>query len=60
MNHRLLILCPGQGCQNSAMYDLARTDPQGAALLERVSPLLPDPSRPDRMFSKQLPSLRYE
>ncbi len=53
MNHRLLILCPGQGCQNSAMYDLARTDPQGAALLECVSPLLPELSRPDSMFSNR-------
>jgi [acyl-carrier-protein] S-malonyltransferase len=31
---RLLLLCPGQGGQHSAMFDIARTDPAGAALLD--------------------------
>jgi len=31
----LAILCPGQGGQRPAMFDLARTDPQAAALLDR-------------------------
>jgi len=53
MTSRLLILCPGQGGQNAAMYDLARSDPHGAALLARLSPLLPDLSDPDSMFSNR-------
>lgn len=32
---RLAILCPGQGGQHAAMFDLARAEPRGAAFLER-------------------------
>ena len=35
MKSRLLILCPGQGGQHAGMFDLARTDPRAAALLDR-------------------------
>ena len=35
MSARLAILCPGQGGQHPAMFDLARADPQAAGLLER-------------------------
>jgi [acyl-carrier-protein] S-malonyltransferase len=34
---RLLLLCPGQGGQHEAMFDLARTNAQAAALLERAA-----------------------
>ena len=34
----------GQGGQHAAMYDLARTEPHGAALLAQLAPLLPEPS----------------
>jgi [acyl-carrier-protein] S-malonyltransferase len=37
----LLLLCPGQGAQHSAMFDLARSHPGAAALLDRLSPALP-------------------
>jgi [acyl-carrier-protein] S-malonyltransferase len=40
MSARLLILCPGQGGQHAAMYDLARSDPAGAALLDACAPAL--------------------
>jgi [acyl-carrier-protein] S-malonyltransferase len=40
MSARLLILCPGQGGQHAAMYDLARSDPAGAALLDAWAPAL--------------------
>jgi len=53
MNSRLLILCPGQGGQNAAMYDLARSDPHGAAILADLSPFLPHLSDPDSMFSNR-------
>jgi [acyl-carrier-protein] S-malonyltransferase len=33
---RLLLLCPGQGGQHEAMFDLARADARAAALLERA------------------------
>lgn len=33
---RLLLLCPGQGGQHAGMFDLARTDPDGAALLAQM------------------------
>ncbi|CAN7276137.1 acyltransferase domain-containing protein [Pseudoduganella sp. LjRoot289] len=34
MSARLLLLCPGQGGQHAGMFDLARSDPAAAALLE--------------------------
>lgn len=34
MSGRLAILCPGQGFQSPGMFDLARTDPDAAALLD--------------------------
>ena len=34
MSTRLAILCPGQGGQGPAMFDLARTDPQASTLLD--------------------------
>jgi [acyl-carrier-protein] S-malonyltransferase len=43
MSARLLILCPGQGGQHAAMYDLARLDPRGAALIDACAPA-PDPA----------------
>lgn len=36
-----LLLCPGQGAQHGAMFDLARSDPRANALLERLAPALP-------------------
>lgn len=33
MSARLLLLCPGQGGQHAAMFDLARSDPGAAAVL---------------------------
>jgi len=38
---RLLLLCPGQGGQHPGMFDLARTSPAAAALLDRMQPALP-------------------
>ncbi|MET0964052.1 MAG: acyltransferase domain-containing protein [Noviherbaspirillum sp.] len=38
MSARLAVLCPGQGGQHAGMFDLARTDAQAAALLERCLP----------------------
>ncbi|OWY29882.1 ACP S-malonyltransferase [Herbaspirillum robiniae] len=35
MSMRLAILCPGQGGQHAAMFELARADARGAAFLER-------------------------
>jgi [acyl-carrier-protein] S-malonyltransferase len=43
MSARLLILCPGQGGQHAAMYNLARGDPAAAALLDACAPAL-DPA----------------
>lgn len=34
MAGRLAILCPGQGAQHAAMFDMARTDPAAARLLD--------------------------
>ncbi|MTW12093.1 acyltransferase domain-containing protein [Pseudoduganella eburnea] len=53
MSSRLLILCPGQGGQHTAMYDLARGDPHGAALLARLAPDLPDLSDPASLFANR-------
>jgi [acyl-carrier-protein] S-malonyltransferase len=53
MTGRLLILCPGQGGQHAAMYDLARSDPHGAALLDQLAPWLPDLSQPDAIFANR-------
>lgn len=36
MSTRLLLLCPGQGGQHEAMFDLARTDAAAAALLDQA------------------------
>lgn len=41
MSARLVLLCPGQGGQHAAMFELARQHPAGAALLARLAPLLP-------------------
>jgi [acyl-carrier-protein] S-malonyltransferase len=38
MAGRLALLCPGQGTQHRAMFELARTDPQRGALLEQWLP----------------------
>jgi [acyl-carrier-protein] S-malonyltransferase len=40
MSARLFILCPGQGGQHAGMYDLARSDPAGAAVLDACAPAL--------------------
>ena len=53
MKSRLLILCPDQGGQHAAMYDLARSDPHGAALLTQLAPWLPTASATDGMFSNR-------
>ncbi|MET0321202.1 MAG: acyltransferase domain-containing protein [Duganella sp.] len=39
----LLLLCPGQGGQHAAMFDLARTSAGASALLDRLAPDLPGP-----------------
>lgn len=36
MSARIAILCPGQGGQNAAMFDMARSDPQMSELLNQV------------------------
>jgi len=36
MAGRLTLLCPGQGAQHAAMFDMARTDPAAAALLDTL------------------------
>jgi [acyl-carrier-protein] S-malonyltransferase len=38
MASRLALLCPGQGPQHRAMFDLARADPAASALLETLIP----------------------
>lgn len=38
MASRLALLCPGQGAQHRAMFDLARTDPAASALLDALIP----------------------
>lgn len=40
MRASLAILCPGQGNQHPAMFDLVRTDPEAAALLQQWTPLM--------------------
>ena len=37
MRSRLLILCPGQGGQHEGMFELARTSPRAAALLDALA-----------------------
>jgi [acyl-carrier-protein] S-malonyltransferase len=44
VSSRLLLLCPGQGGQHGAMFDLARTDAGAAALLDRCGLSDPDPA----------------
>lgn len=53
MKSRLLLLCPGQGGQNAAMYDLARGDPHGAAVLAQFAQWLHAPSAAEGMFSNR-------
>jgi [acyl-carrier-protein] S-malonyltransferase len=48
---RLLLLCPGQGGQHEAMFDLARTDPAAAALLDQAGLPAIDP---DSMFANRM------
>ncbi|MFC0170070.1 ACP S-malonyltransferase [Pseudoduganella danionis] len=36
-NARLLLLCPGQGGQHAAMFDLARSDARASALLDNLA-----------------------
>lgn len=36
MSGRLALLCPGQGAQQRGMFDMARSDPAAAALLETL------------------------
>ena len=38
---RLLLLCPGQGGQHARMFDLARTSPSAAGLLDGLSAAMP-------------------
>ncbi len=47
MAGRLLILCPGQGAQHPAMFDMARGDPQAGRLLDSWfdDPVLAQPLR---------------
>ncbi|MFA9219269.1 MAG: ACP S-malonyltransferase [Sphingomonadaceae bacterium] len=47
MSARLLLLCPGQGGQHQAMFDLARTSASAAALLDSWSGQLPTPALDD-------------
>ena len=49
MRARLLILCPGQGGQHAAMFDLARSDARAAALLERLNVRL----EPETLFTNR-------
>lgn len=42
MSVRLLLLCPGQGSQSASMFDLARTDPAAAALIDTLGLADPD------------------
>src|SRR5262245_49494814 len=37
MRNRLLILCPGQGGQHAAMFDLPRSDVRSAAMLDGLA-----------------------
>lgn len=47
MTGRLVVLCPGQGAQHAAMFDMARTDPAASRLLDRWfdDPVLAEPLR---------------
>lgn len=36
MTSSLALLCPGQGTQHAAMFDMARTDPRAAAMLQQL------------------------
>ncbi|CUI03045.1 ACP S-malonyltransferase [Massilia antarctica] len=45
MTPGLFIMCPGQGGQHAGMFDLARTDPHGAALLDQAG-IDPDAAMP--------------
>lgn len=56
----LALLCPGQGGQHAAMFALARTDPQAAALLDQWipaarldAPLAAVLADPDKLFANQ-------
>lgn len=42
MSFRLLILCPGQGSQHGAMFDLARTDARAARFIDQCAPSFSD------------------
>lgn len=42
---RLLLLCPGQGGQHAAMFELARTSAGAAALLDRLAAAMPPAAR---------------
>ncbi|HEU4374528.1 MAG TPA: acyltransferase domain-containing protein [Telluria sp.] len=44
MSARLLLLCPGQGGQHSAMFDVARTDTGAAAFLDSAGLSAIDPA----------------
>jgi [acyl-carrier-protein] S-malonyltransferase len=44
MSARLLLLCPGQGGQYAGMFDLARTDPAAAKLLDECGLTDADPA----------------
>jgi [acyl-carrier-protein] S-malonyltransferase len=48
---RLLLLCPGQGGQHEAMFDLARTDAAAAGLLAQLNLPAADPGA---MFHNQI------
>ncbi|MDL2357221.1 MAG: acyltransferase domain-containing protein [Pseudomonadota bacterium] len=50
MSARLLLLCPGQGGQHRGMFDLARTDARGAALIDACALSAGDP---DALFANR-------
>jgi [acyl-carrier-protein] S-malonyltransferase len=50
MSVRLLLLCPGQGGQSAAMFDLARSDARAAALLDACGL---DALDPDTLFENR-------
>ena len=51
MSARLLLLCPGQGGQHAAMFDLARTDAAAARLLDECGL---SAAEPQSMFENRL------
>ncbi|WP_343584283.1 acyltransferase domain-containing protein [Herbaspirillum sp.] len=60
MSMRLAILCPGQGGQNPAMFDMARSDANGAAFLARCglerwldAPLAEVLADPQRLYANR-------